>query len=229
MLSLKNELLAWKKWEIIWLCSALTAIISLSFYWQDSIIGIISASSGVLCVVLTGKGKISAYFFGVINTVLYAYIAFGWCFYGEVMLNMLYYLPMQFYGVHMWRKYMNAETGEVIKRRMTRKGLASLIAIVLVATLLYGYILGLISGNLAYIDAFSTVVSVLAMLVSIRRYAEQWILWILVNIVTIFMWGYAFFYQGSESIATLLMWMVYLINAVMMYVKWKRESLAYEV
>ena len=37
------------------------------------------------------------------------------------------------------------------------------------------------------------------------------------------MWAIAFA-QGNDSIATLLMWIVYLGNAVMMYVKWIKEA-----
>ncbi len=221
---LKSELLGWKKWEISWLVIACAVIVSLSIYWQDTIVGIISATSGVICVVLTGKGKLSAYIFGGINTLLYGYIAYQSQFYGEVMLNILYYFPMQFYGFYIWRKNIDNTTGEVIKRSLTPKWIGYLFAIVGISTLVYGYILTMINGNLAYVDAFSTVVSVVAMIVSIKRYSQQWLLWILVNVVTIFMWAYAFFIQGGESIATLLMWCIYLINAVIMYAKWRKEA-----
>ena len=56
--------------------------------------GIISATTGVACVVCTGKGKLSAYIFGVVNCVLYAIISYQAKLYGETMLNALYYVPM---------------------------------------------------------------------------------------------------------------------------------------
>ncbi len=226
---IKKEFSGWQKWEILWITIACITIISLSIYWQDTWFGVLSATSGVLCVVCTGKGKLSAYIFGGINVIFYSYIAFTSQFYGEVMLNILYYLPMQFYGFYVWKKHMNNETGEVIKRSLSTKHIFLLFGIVGLGTLVYGYILTLINGNLAYIDALSTVVSVVAMIVSIKRYAEQWILWILVNIITIAMWGFAFFVQGSESIATLLMWCIYLINAIIMYIKWKKEARSNEI
>ena len=61
------------------------------------------------------------------------------------------------------------------------------------------------------------------MIVSIKMYAEQWILWIIVNVVSVIMWAIAFA-QGNDSIATLLMWVVYLVNAVVMYRKWLKEN-----
>ena len=82
-----------------------------------------------------------------------------------------------------------------------------------------------LGGALHFIDALSTVVSVVAMIVSIKMYAEQWILWIVVDVVTVIMWVIAFA-QGNDSISTLLMWIVYLGNAVVMYVKWIKEAKA---
>ena len=93
---IRNELAGWKAWEAGWLITACVIITILSIYWGDTLMGIISATTGVACVVCTGKGKLSAYIFGMVNTLLYAIIAFKAKFYGEVMLNALYYFPMQF-------------------------------------------------------------------------------------------------------------------------------------
>lgn len=91
-----EEFLGWKTWEVLWLVIACASIFALSVYWKDTVMGIVSATTGVACVVCTGKGKLSAYIFGMVNTLLYAIIAFKAKFYGEVMLNALYYFPMQF-------------------------------------------------------------------------------------------------------------------------------------
>ena len=78
-------------------------------------------------------------------------------------------------------------------------------------------------GNLPFVDSMSTVVSVVAQILCIKRYVEQWVLWIVVDIVTVIMWIAAFFI-GGESVATLLMWSVYLINAIIMFIKWSKET-----
>lgn len=222
---IKEEFLGWKAWEVMWLVITCVTIFALSVYWKDTAMGIISATTGVACVVCTGKGKLSAYIFGMVNTLLYAIIAYKTQFYGEVMLNAIYYFPMQFYGIYVWSKHMNAETHEVEKKEMRPAGKLILCGCVIVATIAYGYLLEWLGGALPFIDAFSTVVSVIAMVVSINMYAEQWILWIIVDIVTVIMWATAFI-QGNDSIATLLMWIVYLGNAVVMYVKWMKEAKA---
>ena len=221
---IKDEVSGWKAWEILWLSISFVTILALSIYWGDTVLGIISALSGVVCVVCTGKGKLSAYIFGAVNTVLYAYIAFTANYYGEVMLNAFYYFPLQFYGFYIWSKNINKETKEVKKRSMSKKNLALLFMIVAATTILYGVVLKNIGGNLPFVDSFSTVVSVVAMIISIKMFAEQWLLWIAVDVVTVFMWGYAFFLQGDETIATLLMWIIYLLNAIFMYIKWLKEA-----
>lgn len=219
----KEEFLGWKAWEVLWLAFACASIFALSVYWKDSAMGIISATTGVACVVCTGKGKLSAYIFGMVNTLLYAIIAYKAKFYGEVMLNALYYFPMQFYGIYVWSRHMNAETHEVIKKEMKPRGKLLLGLCVIGATAAYGLLLKALGGSLPFIDALSTVVSVIAMIISIKMYAEQWILWIVVDVVTVIMWAIAFA-QGNDSIATLLMWIVYLGNAAVMYAKWRKEA-----
>lgn len=54
-------------------------------------------------------------------------------------------------------------------------------------------------------------------------FAEQWWIWVVVDVVTVYMWFLAF-RAGNDSISTLIMWMVYLVNAVIMLVKWEREA-----
>lgn len=219
----KNEVYGWSKFEVIWLVVATVVILGLSIYWHESIIGIIAALTGVICVILTGKGKISSYVFGTINTVLYAYIALGAKYYGEVMLNMLYYLPMNFVGFITWKKYINSETQEVEKRKLTFKCQGIIAILCAICVYGYGLVLKKLGGSLPFVDSMSTVLSVFAQILCVKRYMEQWLLWIVVDVVTVIMWIAAFF-NGGESIATLLMWSVYLLNAIFMFVKWYKES-----
>lgn len=219
----KNEFFGWRKWEILWLALATTVIVVLSLYWGDNFRGILMAATGVVCVVLTGKGKMSCYLFGLVNTLLYAWIAFEAKYYGEVMLNALYYVPMQFVGWFTWKKHMNKETKEVKKERLSLRWQMLLVALSCVLIYVYGLLLKKLGGNLPFVDSMSTCLSVLAMILSVKRLMEQWILWIVVDVVTIYMWAVSY-WQGGTDVATLLMWIVYLLNAVFMFIKWFQES-----
>lgn len=220
---IRNEITGWKKTELAWLLLACAVITALSIYWQDTLMGIISSVTGVACVVCTGKGKLSAYVFGLVNSVLYAIISYRASLYGETMLNAIYYVPMQFVGAYVWSRNMNQETHEVIKRRMKPLGWLLMTGGIAAATLVYGWVLGRLGDAMPYVDAFTTVSSVLAMIISVRMYAEQWWIWIAVDVFSVYMW-WCDFRGGSDNMATLLMWVVYLGNAVIMLVKWEKEA-----
>ena len=225
---LKSELTGWKALDLAWLAAATAVILGLSLYWKDSPVSLWAALTGVWCVILTGKGKRSSFLFGTVNVVFYAMISFQARYYGEVMLNILYYLPMNFVGWFAWKKHMNEETGEVVKRRLPRNRRVWVYGLTAAAILLYGLVLKALGGNLPYVDSMSTVVSVTAQILSVKRLTEQWVLWIVVDVVTVVMWGINFA-QGGATVATLAMWSVYLINAVIMYIRWNREGRANEV
>lgn len=220
---LENELSGWKKLEITWLLSACIIIAGLSIYWGDTIMGIISATTGVACVVCTGKGKLSAYFFGLINCVLYAIISYNAKLYGETMLNAIYYVPMQFVGFYVWNKHMNEENHEVKKIHMTNMSRIIWLLVMIVATIIYGLILKKLGDAMPFVDSFTTVSSVIAMIVSVKMYSEQWWIWILVDVFSVYMW-WCNFSAGNDNLATLLMWVVYLGNAIIMCIKWEKEA-----
>lgn len=221
---IKEELSGWKKFEVLCLFIACTIITSLSIYWKDTIMGIISSTTGVACVILTGKGKLSAYIFGLINCVLYAIISYNANLYGETMLNALYYIPMQFVGFYVWNKNMDKEKHEVKKLHMSNITRMKWLLIMIIGTIVYGYILKYLNDSMPFVDSFTTVSSVVAMIVSIKMYSEQWWIWILVDIFSVYMW-WCNFIIGNDNFATLLMWIVYLGNAIIMCVKWEKESL----
>ena len=69
---IKNEMSGWKKREIFWLVFANIALLALSLNHGDTLVSILASLTGVTCVILCGKGKMSTYLFGTVNVVLYA-------------------------------------------------------------------------------------------------------------------------------------------------------------
>ncbi|SFJ55479.1 nicotinamide riboside transporter PnuC [Thermoflavimicrobium dichotomicum] len=212
----------WTWFERIWLISFTLITLYLSYVWKDSLIGVISSLTGMLSVVLVAKGKISNYYFGIINVSLYAYLSYQQGFYGEVALNAFYFLPMQFYGLWVWRKKkVQNEAFDVKVAVMTKKEKWIWSIVTIVATLICGMILQLIKGNLPFIDAATMVLQMIAMWFMIKRFKEQWLLWILVDILSIGMWFHAFIKTGND-VSVLMMWAAYLFNAVYGYWNWNR-------
>lgn len=218
-----NEINGWNKFEALWLVFTTIAIAILSIIMGDSYIGIIASTTGVICVVLTGKGKVSSFLFGAINIIFYVVISWKAKYYGGVMLNILYYFPMNFVGWAMWSKHMNNQTQEVEKVKMELKWQIGIGFVSAVSVLVYGLILKKLGGSLPYIDGLGVVVAIIAQILCVKRYMEQWILWIVVNIVSVFMWVIALLNE-TGSFATLIMWVIYLLNAAIMLLKWYKEA-----
>jgi len=217
---IKEYFKTWDLYEKIWLLISTIIIVTLSIYWKDSIIGVIASLTGIWCVVLIAKGKISNYYFGILNVTSYAFVAFHQQYYGEVMLNLIYFLPMQFVGIYLWTKKQTNKTSDNVKVvYMNNKQRVIWIIITIAATVLYGFILKKLGGNLPFIDSSSTVMSIIAMILMVFVFVEQWVLWILVDIVSIIMW-IAVMLKGGNDIAILIMWTAFLINAIYGLFNW---------
>lgn len=220
---IKNELSGWKTWEIAWFLTAFGLVLTVSLILKNSLLSIFTATTGVANVVLVGKGKLGAYIFGIVNTVLYSIISFQAKYYGVSLLNIAYYLPMQFYGLHVWGRHMNASTNEVEKRVMSRKAKVVLGICVLAGTTGCGFMLKAFGDALPFVDALSTILSIIALYISIKMYAEQWVLWIGVNSVNSVLWAVNYL-NGGQNISMFLMYIVFLTNAIIMYRKWMVEA-----
>jgi len=222
-MNLANYFSDWTLFERVWLAAFTTITISLFFIWHDSLMGLGASLTGMLCVVLTAKGKISNYYFGIVNCILYAYVAYHSKYYGEVLLNIVYFLPMQFLGIYYWKKHINKKKtdDDVIVEWFSWKDRLIWLGITLAGTAGVGLFLRAIGSELPYIGAFTATLSVIAMILTVRRVAEEWILWIIVDIVTIYMWIYSID-QGGRDITILIMWLAFLINAVYGFFNWIR-------
>lgn len=215
---MKSYFNSWTMFEKVWLLISTILILGLSLYWKDSLIGIVAGLTGIWCVVLVAKGRIANYYIGIVNVIAYAYVAYTWQYYGEVMLNLIYFLPMQFVGLWLWRGKITDKNEVVVKFMTSMQRIGwSIASVVLIVA--YGFILKSMGGNLPFIDSTSTVLSVIAMVLMAFRYMEQWVLWIVVNVASIGLWVWAMS-QGGTDIAVLLMWTAYLVNAIYGLYNW---------
>ncbi|OJU14348.1 MAG: nicotinamide mononucleotide transporter PnuC [Clostridiales bacterium 43-6] len=167
----------------------------------------VASICGIFCVVLCASGKKSQYYWGFANIVAYVIVSWTARYYGEVMLNAFYYLPTQFMGMYVWNKNYNNDTKTVQCKKMTVGVTIAFLAISLLGIWLYRLFLVFLGGKATWLDSMSTTFSLFANILMVLRYREQWVLWIIVDGVTIIMWVMA----GDWIMTT--MWSVYLINA----------------
>ncbi|MDF2678838.1 MAG: putative transporter [Brevibacillus sp.] len=214
----------WSWFERLWLLAFTVLNIYLFFALDDTLIGLIASLTGMLSVVLVAKGKTSNYYPGIINVVLYAFVAYGQKYYGEVMLNLLYFLPMQFIGLFMWRKNGLSETkrNDVKVAVMTNRARIYWSVLCLAVTLAYAWVLKAMGGALPFIDSLTAVLSIVAMIFMVKRFVEQWVVWIIIDLLTIYMWVVAFMGDGND-VSILVMWTAYLVNAIYGWLNWRTQ------
>ena len=214
---LKEEFLSgWKPFEVAWVVIFLAAQIIAYVLMPDSPLGMISGIAGILCVVFVSKGKISNYFFGLIFAYTYFYVSWGSNFLGEMNTALYVYIPSQFIGYFMWKQNMQNDNGSesVVAKALTPKGWAILLVSVAVGTLCFVQALKAAGGSSTTLDGLTTIITVAAQLLMILRYREQWLLWIVLNVLSILLW------QGQP--AMYLMYSAYLLNSLYGYYNWTK-------
>lgn len=216
-----DYLTQWTLFEKAWLVTFTVVNLYLFWAWQDSWIGLTASLTGMLCVVLTAKARISSFYFGLINIFAYSYVAYQSRYYGDVMLNTLYFLPMTFVGIYYWRKNLQKGASEVIVRSLSWIHRIQWFGASIITLTLYGALLYVIKGTLPFIDSATTVFSIIATIMLNKRLVEQWFYWIMVDVLAIVMWTYIFVTSGGD-ISMLVMWSAFLVNAVYGYYNWKR-------
>lgn len=215
----KNEFwVGYNLFEKLFLASMLLLQIIVYMIVPDIIIGIISGISGVISVVLCAKGKISFYFIGFVQTISYLYLAWTNAFYGEVIEN-VFYLVTMVWGIFIWKKNMQKNddgTEDVKAKKFNWWQLIVSVALTLVATFIMGYWLDSIGSNQAYLDAATNVMAIFAQLLMIWRFREQWIWWVVIDVICIVMW----FNVGNWSMVA--MYIAWTVNAIYGWYNWSK-------
>lgn len=216
---IKKEFGNLSRFDICFLAAMLITQIVVYYIAPDSILGIISGISGVISVVLCARGKISFYFIGFVQTISYLYLAWQNQFYGEVIEN-IFYLVTMVWGIFVWNKNLQVDEDggqQVIAKKFTIPQWISSIVGTVAATIAMGYWLTSIGSAQAYTDAATNVMAIFAQLLMVRRYREQWIWWIVIDILCIKLW----FVAGSWSMVA--MYIAWTINCIYGWVNWTKE------
>jgi len=228
---MKNKVLSLYDWFLIVGVIVSNALYSLMTSSLD-VIGSLAGITGVLCVVLVAKGSIWNYLFGLVNVSLYAYISYKASLYGDAGLNALYYLPMQFVGWWQWRKrgaaVSQSEAGgkgvQVRARRFNWKQRIVLAFGCTVAVVTIGYVLRYIGDPQPFKDSATTVLSIVAQALMALAFMEQWVLWIITNVISVVMWSICVARGEMHAGVMVIMWVFYLLNSLNGFRVWLKLS-----
>lgn len=217
----KKELNGWKKIEIIGLFTVLTLILINAIIVKDNPIAVISAFCGILYTIIAGKGKISCYFFGLSGSWCYVWLSFINALWGNMLLYLCYYIPMQILGIFKWKKHLKKDTKEIVKTRLSNKNRIILLFIGALGSIITSIILHYFHDKSPIADGITTFLSVLGMYLTVRRAIEQWVVWMIVNGISALMW-INLVLQGIKTYSTVIMWVVYFVLAIYFYFEWKK-------
>lgn len=184
-----------------------------------AVLNFISGVAGVFCVFLCAKGSVSNFAFGLVNTVVYiVYLAY-WKIYGTMCLELFLYLPMGFVGWIHWARHRDRKRRENTRaRRLNAWQNALVAAAVAAATVLYHAILVRVGGTVAWLDAATVAIGIVATALQTFRYREQYVWWLVTDVVAVAM------YIAHFDPVYLTKKVIYLIMAVIGLVNWLRMS-----
>ncbi|AZO96356.1 nicotinamide mononucleotide transporter PnuC [Iocasia frigidifontis] len=224
MEKIKNYFSDWSIYEELWLALVCTIMISVWYLNGDTPFMLILSLTGSLNLVLGAKGKVTGLYFAVINSLLYSYQCMGVKLYGEVMYNLIYSIPVSIIAIYLWKKNTKSN-GQVCFRTMTPK----LMVMIFIGTVagIFGYsgILKVMGGNLPFMDSLTTVVSVIASILYLMRFSEQWLMWVVVNALSIAMWIMVYMSGDKTALIIIVMKITNLLNSSYGYYNWKKIAL----
>ena len=136
----------------------------------------------------------------------------------ESALN-AYYMVMAVYGWYQWQRGGNKSEGIKLSRWGLKNHLA-IIGLVLVLSAISGYLLTQnTDARMPYIDSFTTWGSVITTFMVARKVLENWLYWIVIDAVSIFL------YIDRELYQTAVLFILYLVLAVIGYIAWRKAYL----
>lgn len=129
---------------------------------------------------------------------------------------------MQIVGIFQWKKHLKKETQEIIKTQLNTKEKIFYTVLAIIFSILAGVVLQILKDPTPYIDGTATTLSVIGLILTIKRCIEQWYIWTIVNALSAIMWIVAYI-NGSNCFATILMWLTYLTLGLYFYTLGKKK------
>lgn len=183
---------------------------------QNSLLELAAVIFAVAYLVLAVRENSLCWYAAGISTLIFLFIFWDVKLYMESGLQ-IYYLAMAFYGWYQWRG-ANRETASLQVSKWRAK--QHVIALVLIATLTFisGSLLN--SGtdaNLPYLDSFTTWASVVTTFMVARKILENWLYWLVIDSVSIYL------YLDRELYFTSLLFAIYIVIIFFGWFAWNRS------
>ena len=191
---------------------------------SQNYIEVLGALTGLIYLYFSIKRIIWLWPLGIITSLLYIYVFYEAKFYADMSLQ-VYYFFISIYGWYHWlfgkEKNVKKDKGEQIPiATIGIRYWLILISITIILTVITGYILQRYTDSpLPYWDAFTTSGSVVATWMLARKMLENWLFWIVLDLVSMGM----YIYKGL--VPTVILFLVYSSMAIIGYFQWKKDMI----
>ncbi|WP_308991475.1 nicotinamide riboside transporter PnuC [Mariniflexile litorale] len=174
--------------------------------------------TGIASVWYAKKENILVYPTGLIATIISVYLLLKDKLYGDMMIN-FYFSVMSIYGWWNWSRTKNNEKVVKISRTNTKEKIMGFGLFIL--TLSFTYIVYTVFGEEIttsnYVDMFTSGLFFTAMWYMAKKKIENWILWIVADIITIPLYAY----RGWGMLS--FQYLIFTILAIQAYLLWKKS------
>lgn len=184
----------------------------------DIALEIVAVIFGFLSVWFSKQNNVLVFPTGMISTSIFVYLLFKWELLGDMMING-YYFIMSIYGWYIWtRKVDEKQVTQITRMSSAEKKIST---VIFMATLLFIYFVYLYfdkwTGFVAYIDTVTTAIFFVGMWLMARKKLENWIFWIIGDLISILL----YFYKGFTF--TSFQYLGFTVIAIMGYLAWKKN------
>ncbi len=179
----------------------------------------IAAIAGAVSVFLSARQNIWSWPTAIVNVSLYTFIFFRSGLYSDMGLQVVY-LTLSLYGWYQWLHGGAGHTPLKVSRASRRVWLVSAVAGLLFWLMLWQLTARLPGVSLPWLDSGLTTLSLVAQWMMTRKILENWILWIVADVVYVPMYLY------KDLHVTAGLYAVFLVLAVMGLVQWRRSLAA---
>ena len=177
---------------------------------HDIILEITAVILGLLSVVYAKKNNVLVYPTGMFSTAIFVYLLFKWSLLGDMIIN-AYYFIMSGYGYYYWSQKKGAIYIHQVDFINAKEGKISLFLFFLSLSFVYCLYQVFDRWNdwTAYIDTLTTAIFFVGMWLMARRKIENWIFWIVGDLISIPL----YFYKGLTL--TSLQYLIFTIIAIL--------------
>lgn len=184
----------------------------------DNYVELLGTIFGLLYIVFSIKQNIWCWPVGLISSALYIYVFFITKFYADMGLQ-VYYLVISVYGWYHWMFGAKSKKHDDLK--ISKSSYKFIIYLIIATFVLFSIISFILvcytDSDIPYWDAFTTAGSFVATWMLARKIIEHWLIWIIVDSISIGLYIYKGLYP------TVLLFSVYTILAIFGFIEWKKE------